>query len=104
MALPQHEPGGAPGHCLRGEHDDGVAARAPGGRRQPSPRAGLQRSLRDRRRADGRLGAGHRRHRADGRKLTTRSLGHQEFTMEWFTGTLKTYPEIAIFLTLALGY
>src|SRR5438046_8446682 len=24
--------------------------------------------------------------------------------MEWFTSTLKTYPEIAIFLTLALGY
>src|SRR6186713_2723307 len=23
---------------------------------------------------------------------------------DWFTGTLKTYPEIAIFLTLALGY
>src|SRR3954452_15126766 len=24
--------------------------------------------------------------------------------MEWFSHTLKTYPEIAIFLTLALGY
>ena len=24
--------------------------------------------------------------------------------MEWFSTTLKTYPEIAIFLTLALGY
>src|SRR5215204_6444526 len=24
--------------------------------------------------------------------------------MAWFTTTLKTYPEIAIFLTLALGY
>src|SRR3954465_14064116 len=23
---------------------------------------------------------------------------------EWFTATLKTYPEIAIFLTLAIGY
>src|SRR4051812_35402732 len=27
-----------------------------------------------------------------------------EIDMEWFTTTMKTYPEIAIFLTLALGY